>query len=486
VDSNTLQTNLKIIHLNIRSYGKNQPNFWTLMENLKSKFHIIVFTETWSTLDTEELITYPGYKTYAKSRVNGIRGGVAILIDDSLHSHPVDCKCSFVSEVEHLMISVSLKANSSVLIGSVYRPPGSDPYKFNTDMLALLNSTVCLNKVCYICGDFNLNLMNYASHAPTNEFLNNMFSSGFRPLITCPTRLTGHSSTLIDNIFSNALSYKENSGILYADISDHLPIFVILDCKIRLLPKPKLVSFRIKSEQASINFHTFIENETWDDAFAATKPDDILTLINDKLSSAYNNYFPLKQAKPRRFKTIHKPWLSVSLLKSCKKKNKLYKNYLKTGSPDLLKKYSKYKNKLTDILRKAEKQYYASKLEIYKDNLKELWGVLKEALHQKVSYNRSIPLRINDKIVEDPLTIANTFNAYFATLGEKMAAKILPSPVSHQAYLKEPLINSMFLTPTNEIEIQNIIAEFKKTSLLAYLIYLLILLNVLLSVYHFP
>ena len=92
---------------------------------------------------------------------------------------------------------------------------------------------------------------------------------------------------------------------------------------------------------------------------------------------------------------------------------------------------------------------YASKLKIYKDNLKALWGVLKEALHQKVSYNRSISLRINDKIVEDPLTIANTFNAYFATLREKMAARIRQSPVSYQAYLKEPLINSMFLTPTN-------------------------------------
>jgi len=74
------------------------------------------------------------------------------------------------------------------------------------------------------------------------------------------------------------------------------------------------------------------------------------------MPSANNNYFPLKKAKPSRFKTIHKPWLSVSLLKSCKKNNKLYKNYLNTGSPDLLKKYSKYKNKLTDILRKAEQQ----------------------------------------------------------------------------------------------------------------------------------
>src|SRR6218665_2948887 len=121
--------------------------------------------------------------------------------------------------------------------------------------------------------------MNYASHAPTNEFLNNinnMFSSGFRPLITCPTRLTGHSSTLIDNIFSNALSYKENSGILYADVSDHLPIFVILDSKIKLLPKPKLVSYRTKREQAPINFHTFIENETWDDVLGRCP---VLTII---------------------------------------------------------------------------------------------------------------------------------------------------------------------------------------------------------------
>ena len=44
-----------------------------------------------------------------------------------------------------------------------------------------------------------------------------------------------------------------------------------------------------------------------------------------------------------------------------------------------------------------------------------------------------------------------------------MAAKILPSPVSYEAYLKEPLINSMFLTPTNEIEIKNIIAELNQT-----------------------
>jgi len=40
-----------------------------------------------------------------------------------------------------------------------------------------------------------------------------------------------------------------------------------------------------------------------------------------------------------------------------------------------------------------------------------------------------------------------------------MVVKITPSHTFHHDYLKESKTNSMFLTPTNEIETQNIIAE---------------------------
>ena|SRR6218665_52286 len=105
------------------------------MDNLKSKFRVIVLTETWSTAVTEDLVTYPGSKTYAKSRVKGIRGGVAILIDENLHSQLADIEYSFIREVECLLINIrpTLKANSTMLITSIYRPPGSDPHKFNID-----------------------------------------------------------------------------------------------------------------------------------------------------------------------------------------------------------------------------------------------------------------------------------------------------------------------------------------------------------------
>ena len=56
-----------------------------------------------------------------------------------------------------------------------------------------------------------------------------MFSLGLYPLIDKPTRITDHSATLIDNIFTNELDSKMNSGLLISDTSDHLPIFAV--CK---------------------------------------------------------------------------------------------------------------------------------------------------------------------------------------------------------------------------------------------------------------
>ena len=76
-------------------------------------------------------------------------------------------------------------------------------------------------------GGFTLNLMNYQSHNLTGEFLDMMYSNACFPLITRPTRITSHSATLIDNIFQNSVESNLPSGLLFTDISDHLPSFVI-------------------------------------------------------------------------------------------------------------------------------------------------------------------------------------------------------------------------------------------------------------------
>ena len=45
------------------------------------------------------------------------------------------------------------------------------------------------------------------------------------PIITKPTRITDHTSSLIDHIYTNSPEKLIRSGICLADISDHLPVF---------------------------------------------------------------------------------------------------------------------------------------------------------------------------------------------------------------------------------------------------------------------
>ena len=58
-----------------------------------------------------------------------------------------------------------------------------------------------------------------------NDLLDSIASNSFIPYILHPTRITSHSKTLIDNIFSNYISHEIISGNITVTISDHLPQF---------------------------------------------------------------------------------------------------------------------------------------------------------------------------------------------------------------------------------------------------------------------
>ena len=77
---------------------------------------------------------------------------------------------------------------------------------FNCNYLNnLLENISKEQKLIFLLGDFNVNLLNYDEHNQTNEFLDSLASNSFLPLILQPTRITSHSNTLIDNIFSNVI-----------------------------------------------------------------------------------------------------------------------------------------------------------------------------------------------------------------------------------------------------------------------------------------
>ena len=93
-------------------------------------------------------------------------------------------------------------------------------------MNVLLNKIDKENKICYLMGDFNIDLLKQESCGYTNRVTEQLFTSSYFPLITKPTKITHHAATLIDNIFTNNTEKIDSSinGIIFSDISNHLPI----------------------------------------------------------------------------------------------------------------------------------------------------------------------------------------------------------------------------------------------------------------------
>ena len=79
----------------------------------------------------------------------------------------------------------------------------------------------------YIMGDFNINLLDYNLSPPVENFINQMISKNFLPIINRPTRVTPHSCTLIYYIFCNRVDEVESSEVITKNISYHYPVFAI-------------------------------------------------------------------------------------------------------------------------------------------------------------------------------------------------------------------------------------------------------------------
>ena len=65
-----------------------------------------------------------------------------------------------------------------------------------------------------------------------------------------------------------------------------------------------------------------------------------------------------------------KPWITKGLQNACKKKNNLYKDFIKCRTKAVEKQYKAYQNKLTVITRQAKREYYNNMLKEKKNYIK--------------------------------------------------------------------------------------------------------------------
>ena len=161
--------------------------------------------------------------------------------------------------------------------------------------------------------------MNYNGHNQTNEFLDSLASNSCIPLILQPTRITGHSSTLIDNIFSNVFDPDIVSGNLTATISDHLPQFaIILNMFGNIIDNKSKICERNWSKFDGENFVLDYSSVEWEDLLKTDElnADNSTKMYLDQINMLLDTYAPLKRISKYKLKFKSKPWITLGSLKS--------------------------------------------------------------------------------------------------------------------------------------------------------------------------
>ena len=119
------------------------------------------------------------------------------------------------------------------MIGCIYKHLTANVEEFTFKFDEFLNKLNPNKYDMYIVGDINIDLLKYHSHQQqTERYPGMIYSLDLLPVITKPTRITSHTATLIDHIYTNTVS-RLTSGIVTVDISDHLPVFCIVDTPLK-------------------------------------------------------------------------------------------------------------------------------------------------------------------------------------------------------------------------------------------------------------
>ena len=105
----------------------------------------------------------------------------------------------------------------------------------------------------------------------------------FLPHIVQPTRITSHSKTLIDNIFSSYISQDIVSGNLTATISDHLAQFLIARHIFLNVPNRKTKIFEY--DWSKFNHEEFILD------YLSIGWPCTLKLLNNNIDASFQNFF---------------------------------------------------------------------------------------------------------------------------------------------------------------------------------------------------
>ena len=107
-------------------------------------------------------------------------GGTLLYVADHLSykSHR-DLNIYKKIELESNFVEIINPTKTYIIVGTTYRYPKMNMNEFNNILNNLLKKINQEQKPVFLLGDFNIELMHYNEHKPTNEFLDSLASNSY-------------------------------------------------------------------------------------------------------------------------------------------------------------------------------------------------------------------------------------------------------------------------------------------------------------------
>ena len=446
--------NISLLHINSRSLNKNFEYVENLLHSLNNfAFSVIGISETWLHQNSPDMFNLPNYKLIRADRKGRRGGGVAFYITQNINFKiRSDIK---LTQAESLFIEINNSNAKNVIIGLIYRPPDSNCDSFCDELDFYLHKIGDENKHNFILGDFNINFSPSSDNSNSTNCMQLMHSYGFVSIINKPTRINPHSSTQIDNIFSNVHNNKTIGGILCSEVSDHLPIFLTCECKLSGRKSFDELIYRKESKRNIELLKQDLFFEGWAEVYSVNDVNTAYKHFSNKLQYYYEKNIPLGKMSNKRNKPRN-PWITKGLLKSIQTRNRLYKSHLHNPTDTNLNTYKIYRNKLTKLIRTSRRLHFSNKIKKASSNTTATWKIIKEVMGKKTNPPPTDNITLNGTKIHDPSLHANSFNSFFTNIGPELASKINRTHAHFKDYLSNQNQESLFLNPTNPSEIINI------------------------------
>ena len=421
----TDRNEILIINMNCRSSINKTEDINYIFNEVSPD--IACHSETWfdDSVPRQAYIP-PGYKVIRKDRSDIFKqtygkasgGGIAIYYKE----HLLVERNNHLTDENEEILWVQVKAKTSFMLGTIYRASYTNTLiniEGETKIEENIRKASEISDRIVVTGDFNVD-MNNEIHRETIT-LNNIFDTyGLTQIINKPTRVDPRSKkpTLIDHIWTNLNQLVRGKGT-FLGVSDHLGTYVKLNIT-KNEPSQKFIKIR-----SYVNYNEELFNSNLSEALNKSNIDQLIeekeiNLATEELvkitQNTINKLAPIKIVR-QKDKNKYIPWYTTELQNMIKEKNQSLSNYFFFGIEAFKKRAKDITNKIKYLKRKLKSNYFTEKINSFQDNPKKYWQIINELTQRSESKETTEPDKMNQEK-------ANSFNNYFATVGEEIQKKL--------------------------------------------------------------